>query len=155
LADGDKNTAIHRFNLSWLLSPDNVDVYWGLGVIEFQSANFPNAIKLMSKGLEISKEPNYVLMVDLATVYIKTALNNPNSLIESANARNLLSKSLEIQPKYTPAFMQLTLVNIIENKLDEAWDSFHKGYELNTKEVNYEILGELLKRKADPKGIFK
>lgn len=155
LADGDKNTAIHRFNLSWLLSPDNVDVYWGLGVIEFQSANFPNAIKLMSKGLEISKEPNYVLMVDLATVYIKTALNNPNSLIESANARNLLSKSLEIQPKYTPAFMQLTLVNIIENKLDEAWDSFHKGYELNAKEVNYEILGELLKRKADPKGIFK
>jgi tetratricopeptide (TPR) repeat protein len=155
LADGDKNTAIHRFNLSWLLNPDNVDVYWGLGVIEFQSANFPNAIKLMSKGLEISKEPNYVLMVDLATVYIKTALNNPNSLIESANARNLLSKSLEIQPKYTPAFMQLTLVNIIENKLDEAWDSFHKGYELNTKEVNYEILGELLKRKADPKGIFK
>lgn len=155
LAEGDKNTAIHRFNLSWLLSPDNVDVYWGLGVIEFQSANFPNAIKLMNKGLETSKEPNYVLMVDLATVYIKTALNNPNSLIESANARDLLSKSLEIQPKYTPAYMQLTLVNIIENKLDDAWESFHKGYELNTKEVNYEILGELLKRKADPKGLFK
>lgn len=155
LAEGDKNTAIHRFNLSWLLSSENVDVYWGLGVIEFQSANFPNAIKLMTKGLETSKEPNYVLMVDLATVYIKTALNNPNSLIESANARDLLSKSLEIQPKYTPAFMQLTLVNIIENKLDDAWESFHKGYELNTKEVNYEILGELLKRKADPKGVFK
>ena len=51
--------------------------------------------------------------------------------------------------------MQLTLVNIIENKLDEAWDSFHQGYELNTKEVNFEILGELLKRKADPKGVFK
>jgi tetratricopeptide (TPR) repeat protein len=155
LAEGDKNTAIHRFNLSWLLNAENVDPYWGLGVIEFQSANFPNAIKLMSKGLEISKEPNYVLMVDLATVYIKTALNNPNSLIESANARNLLEKSLEIQPKYTPAYMQLSLVNIIENKLEEAWDSFHKGYELNTKEVNYEILGELLKRKSDPKGIFK
>ena len=155
LSDGDKNTAIHRFNLSWLLNPDNVDAYWGLGVIEFQSVNFPNAIKLMNKGLEISKEPNYVLMVDLATVYIKTALNNPNSMIETANARNLLTKSLEIQPKYTSAYMQLTLVNIIENKLDEAWDSFHQGYELNTKEVNFEILGELLKRKADPKGVFK
>jgi tetratricopeptide (TPR) repeat protein len=155
LADGDKNTAIHRFNLSWLLSPDNVDVYWGLGVIEFQSSNFPNAIKLMTKGLETSKEPNYVLMVDLATVYIKTALNNPNSLIESANARDLLSKSLEIQPKYTPAYMQLTLVNLLENKPDEAWTTFHQGYELNSKELNFEILGELLKRKADPKGVFK
>jgi len=155
LAEGDKNTAIHRFNLSWLLDNENVETYWGLGVIEFQSANFSNAIKLMNKGLEIPSEPNYVLMADLATVYIKTALNNPNSMIETANARNLLIKSLEIQPKYTPAYMQLTLVNIIENKLDDAWESFHKGYELNTKEVNYEILGELLKRKADPKGVFK
>lgn len=155
LAEGDKNTAIHRFNLSWLLSPENIDAYWGLGVIEFQSANFPNAIKLMNKGLEISKEANYVLMVDLATVYIKTALSNPNSMIETSNARNLLTKSLEIQPKYTPAYMQLTLINIIENKPDEAWASFHQGYELNPKEVNFEILGELLKRKADPKGIFK
>lgn len=155
LAEGDKNTAIHRFNLSWLLDNENVETYWGLGVIEFQFANFSNAIKLMNKGLEIPSEPNYVLMADLATVYIKTALNNPNSMIETANARNLLIKSLEIQPKYTPAYMQLTLVNIIENKLDDAWESFHKGYELNTKEVNYEILGELLKRKADPKGVFK
>lgn len=155
LAEGDKNTAIHRFNLSWLLNSENVDTYWGLGVIEFQSANFPNAIKLMNKGLEISEEPNYVLMVDLATVYIKTALNNPNSLIETANARDLLAKSLEIQPKYTPAYMQLTLVNIIENKPDEAWATFHQGYELNSKELNFEILGELLKRKADPKGVFK
>lgn len=155
LADGDKNTAIHRFNLSWLLSPENVDAYWGLGVIAFQSANFPNAIKLMNKGLEISKESNYVLMVDLATVYIKTALSNPNSMIETSNARTLLTKSLEIQPKYTPAYMQLTLVNVIENKLDDAWESFHQGYELNPKELNFEILGELLKRKADPKGIFK
>jgi tetratricopeptide (TPR) repeat protein len=155
LAEGDKNTAIHRFNLSWLLNNENVETYWGLGVIEFQSANFSNAIKLMNKGLEIPSEPNYVLMADLATVYIKTALNNPNSMIETANARNLLTKSLEIQPKYTPAYMQLTLVNIIENKIDDAWESFHKGYELNTKEVNYEILGELLKRKADPKAVFK
>lgn len=155
LAEGDKNTAIHRFNLSWLLNNENVETYWGLGVIEFQSANFSNAIKLMNKGLEIPSEPNYVLMADLATVYIKTALNNPNSMIETANARNLLIKSLEIQPKYTPAYMQLTLVSIIENKLDDAWVSFHQGYELNPKEINVEILGELLKRKADPKGVFK
>ena len=155
LAEGDKNTAIHRFNLSWLLNNENVETYWGLGVIEFQSENFSNAIKLMNKGLEIPSEPNYVLMADLATVYIKTALNNPNSMFETANARNLLTKSLEIQPKYTPAYMQLTLVSIIENKLDDAWVSFHQGYDLNPKEINFEILAELLKRKADPKGVFK
>lgn len=155
LSEGDKNTAINRFNLSWLLNPENIDAYWGLGVIEYQSANFSNAIKLMTKGIDISKNTNYVMKVDLATVYIKMAINNPNSMIETNIARGLVNDALEIQPKYTPAYMQLTLLNIFENKPDEAWESFHKGYELNSQEINLEILSELLQRKEDPKGIFK
>jgi tetratricopeptide (TPR) repeat protein len=155
LSDGDKNTAINRFNLSWLLNPENIDAYWGLGVIEYQSSSFSNAILLMTKGIEISKNTNYVLMVDLATVYIKMAINNPNSLIETNIARGLIKNALEIQPKYTAAYMQLTLLNIFENKTDEAWESFHKGNELNIQEINPEILNELLQRKEDPKGIFK
>ncbi|MCP9766277.1 tetratricopeptide repeat protein [Lacihabitans sp. LS3-19] len=155
LSEGDKNTAINRFNLSWLLNPENIDPYWGLGVIEYQSSNFSNAIKLMTKGIDISKNTNYVLKVDLATVYIKMAFDNPNSMIETNIARGLVNDALEIQPKYTPAYMQLTLLNIFENKPDEAWESFHKGYELNSQEINLEILNELLQRKDDPKGIFK
>ena len=155
LSDGDKNTAINRFNLSWLLNPENIDAYWGLGVIEYQSSSFSNAIMLMTKGIEISKNTNYVLMVDLATVYIKMAINNPNSLIETNIARGLIRDALEIQPKYTAAYMQLTLLNIFENKTDEAWESFHKGNELNIQEINPEILSELLQRREDPKGIFK
>jgi tetratricopeptide (TPR) repeat protein len=155
LSDGDKNTAINRFNLSWLLNPENIDAYWGLGVIEYQSSSYSNAIKLMTKGIETSKNTNYVLMVDLATVYIKMAINNPNSIVETNIARGLIKDALEIQPRYTAAYMQLTLLNIFENKTDEAWASFHKGNELNSQEINPEILNELLQRKEDPRGIFK
>jgi len=155
LEEGNKNNAINRFNLSYLLNNKNIDVYWGLGVIEYQSGNSSNAVKLLNDGLTLSKEPNHVLMVDLATIYLKMASENPNSLFEITKARELLEKALFIQPSYITAYMQLTLVEILENKIDLAWEIFYKGYELNPKEINPEILNELLNRKEDPKGFFK
>ncbi len=155
LEEGNKNNAINRFNLSYLLNNKNIDVYWGLGVIEYQSGNSSNAVKLLNDGLTLSKEPNQVLMVDLATIYLKMASENPNSLFEITKARELLEKALFIQPSYITAYMQLTLVEILENKIDLAWETFYKGYELNPKEINPEILKELLNRKEDPKGFFK
>ena len=155
LEEGNKNNAINRFNLSYLLNNKNVDVFWGLGVIEYQSGNSSNAVKLLNDGITLSKEPNHVLMVDLATIYLKMSSENPNSLFEITKARELLEKALKIQPSYITAYMQLTLVEILENKIDRAWETFYIGYELNPKEINPEILKELLNRKEDPKGFFK
>jgi len=155
LSEGDKGTATYRFNLAWLLNPENIDVFWGLGVIEFQNGNYSNAIDLMNKGLALSDGKNYVFMTDLATVYIKKALSNPHSIIESTKAKELLNNAVKIQPQYTPAFVQLTVVNLLENNLDAAWENFHKAYELNPAELSREVLAELLSRKEDPKGIFK
>lgn len=155
LEEGNKNNAINRFNLSYLLNNKNLDVFWGLGVIEYQSGNSSNAVKLLNEGLTLSKEPNHVLMVDLATIYLKMASENTNSLFEITKARELLEKALKIQPSYMTAYMQLTLVEILENKIDHAWETFYKGYELNPKEINPEILKVLLNRKEDPKGFFK
>jgi tetratricopeptide (TPR) repeat protein len=155
LEEGNRNNAINRFNLSYLLNNKNLDVFWGLGVIEYQSGNSSNAVKLLNDGLMLSKEPNHVLMVDLATIHLKMASENPNSFFEITKARELLEKALNIQPSYITAYMQLTLVEILENKIDLAWETFYKGYELNPKEINPEILKELLNRKEDPKGLFK
>ncbi len=155
LGEGDKGTATYRFNLAYLLNPENFDIYWGLGVIEFQSGNYSNAIELMDKGLGLSDGKNYVFMTDLATVYIKKALGNTYSIIESSKARELLNNAIKIQPQYTPAFVQLTIVSLLENNLDAAWENFHKAYELNPAELSREVLAELLSRKEDPKGVFK
>ncbi len=155
LSEGDKATAIYRFNLSYLLNPDNFDVFWGLGVIEFQDGNFSNAIELMNKGVTLSDGKNYVFMTDLATIYIKEAMSKPNAVIECAKAKELLNGAVKIQPQYTPAFVQLTIVNLLENHLDVAWENFHKAYDLNPAELSKEVLIELLSRKEDPKGIFK
>ncbi len=155
LSEGDKETATYRFNLAWLLNPENFDTYWGLGVIEFQNGNYTQAIELMDQGLALSDGKKYVFMTDLATVYIKKALGNTHSIIESSKAKELLNNAIRIQPQYTPAFVQLTIVSLLENDLDTAWENFHKAYELNPAELSREVLAELLARKEDPKGIFK
>ena len=155
LSEGDKSTATYRFNLAWLLNPENFDIFWGLGVIEFQSGNYSSAIELMNKGLALSDGKNYVFMTDLATIYIKKALANTHSIIESSKAKELLNNAIKIQPQYPPAFVQLTIVNLLENNLDTAWENFHKAYELNPAELSREVLAELLSRKDDPKGVFK
>ncbi len=155
LSEGDKTTATYRFNLAYLLHPENIDIYWGLGVIEFQHGNYSNAIDLMDKGLSLSDGKNYVFMTDLATVYIKKALSNTHAVIETQKAKDLLQKALHIQPQYTPAYVQLTVVSLIENDLDAAWANFHKAYELNPAELSKDVLMELMSRKDDPKGIFK
>jgi tetratricopeptide (TPR) repeat protein len=155
LEEGNKNNAINRFNLSFLLNKKNIDVYWGLGVIEYQSGNFSQAIQLFTEGLQLGKEPNHVLMVDLATVYLQRASQSPNAIFETTKARELLEGAIKVQPSYLTAYMQLTLVEILENKLDAAWEAFYKGFDLSPKEINQEILKELLNRKEDPKGIFK
>ena len=155
LREGDKPTAIYRFNLSYLLDSTNYDNFWGLGVIEFQEGNYSNAIDLMNRGLSHTDEKNYVFMTDLATIYIKQAIQRPNSVYETGRAKELLNKAIEIQPGYSLAYSQLTIINMLENKLDDAWNNFHKSAELNPLEVNAEILKELLSRKEDPKGIFK
>jgi tetratricopeptide (TPR) repeat protein len=155
LSDGDKVTAINRFNLSYLLNPDNFDIYWGLGVIEFQEGNFSNAIRLMNKGVTLSDGKNYVFMTDLATIYIKEGTTKTEATEEYNKAKELLHQAVKIQPLYTPAFVQLTIVNLLENHLDAAWENFHNAYNLNPAELSREVLLELLKRQEDPKGIFK
>ncbi len=154
LEEGDKATALTRFNYAWLLDQEQSESYWGLGVLEYQAGNFSNAINLLNKGL-VKSDKNYVMMVDLATVYLKMATQNQNSLFEINEAKTQIQKAIEIQPSYTNAYWQLSALYLIDNQLDKAWEAFHKGYDLNPSEINQELVSELLSKQADPKGIFK
>ena len=154
LEEGDKATALSRFNYAWLLDQHQTDSYWGLGVLEYQAGNFSSAVSLLNRGLALS-DKNYIMMVDLATVYLKMATQNQNSLFELNEAKIHIQKAIEIQPSYTNAHMQLATLYLIDNQIEKSWEAFHKGFELNPIEINRELLAELLSKQADPKGIFK
>ncbi len=152
LKDAEIDTAIYRFNLAYLLNDENVDVYWGLGVIAYQKGDIYGAIELMERGNEIGQDPT--LMVDLATLHIELYIAE-KKVENLTKAFNLLEKAIEIQPQLTNAYMQLALSEILNGQIDDAWENFHKGYEIDPEGVNEAILNDLLNRKPDPKGIFK
>lgn len=154
LAEGDRKEARKRFDWAYLLDEKNVDAFWGLGVMTFQEERFEESTLFMERGLDVDKNTNVTLMVDLATVYIKlfTETEQPKHL---ARAFELTEKAIEIHPTYVNAYMQKGLAELINGKVDNAWISFHKGYEISPKETDIHLLTNLLAQKPDPKGIFK
>ncbi len=154
LGEGQRDTATYRFNLAYLLNDENVDVYWGLGVINYQNEKYSEAIELMEHGLQLDNEDNTTLMVDLSTVYLKWFM--VDSKTEHIDKTfSLLADVIKKSPEYANAYMQLSLARLTNNQIDEAWDNFHKGYSLDPQSANPEILQALLEKKEDPKGIFK
>lgn len=154
LGEGEKDTATYRFNLAYLLDDENSDVYWGLGVIAYQNEKYAQAIDLMNRGLEIEDDDNVTLIVDLSTVYIKCFTVDAEKE-DLRKAFELLTKALTKQPESANALMQLSLAKLLNEEIDEAWERFHQGYELDPDNASVEILEGLLAKKEDPRGIFK
>lgn len=156
LSEGGKDLATHRFNLAYLLDPKNQDIYWGLGVVSYQRNELHKAMDLLHKGIELSPvgQESPTMLVDLASIYIKcfTGHQKPEEL---EAAYDLLDKALLINPKYTNAYMQLSLAHLANDDLDKAWVDFHRGYEVNPQQADVDILEELLAKSEDPKGVFR
>jgi hypothetical protein len=154
LSEGEKDTATYRFNLAYLLDNENPEVFWGLGVIAYQNEKYTQAIDLMQRGIEIDDEENVTLIIDLSTVYIKCFTVDAEK-DDLKKAFELLDKALKKQPESANALMQLSLARLLNDEIDEAWERFHEGYDLDPDNASIDILEGLLAKKEDPKGVFK
>lgn len=154
LSEGQQDTATYRFNLAYLLDDENIDVYWGLGVINYQNEKYEEAVDLMEHGLQLDDEENVTLMVDLSTVYLKWYMIDKKALYIDKTFE-LLAGAIRKSPEFANAYMQLALARLTNNQVDEAWENFHKAYELDPQNASPEILQALLEKTNDPKGIFK
>jgi tetratricopeptide (TPR) repeat protein len=154
LSEGSKEMAIYRFNLASLLDHKNVDVYWGLGVVEYQKGELEESIKLLSQGLYEDNKFNVALMVDLATVHLK-CFNQNNHAFDLEKANKLLSNAILLAPNYAASYFQLAWANLLNGKIEEAWMAFHNGYKIDPTALDQYILEQLLNQKADPLGLFR
>jgi tetratricopeptide (TPR) repeat protein len=153
LATSQMDTAVHRFNLAWLLNDDNVEVYWGLGVVSYQKGNLVDAIRFMEKGRRIDPS-NVTLLVDLATVRLKCFMNDAQTA-HLKEANELLEKATKLSPDFAEAYQKWSLTAFQEGKFDQAWIFFHKSYTLEPESIDQNFLTELLGKQPDPKGVFK
>ena len=153
IADGQLDTAIYRFNLSWLLNDRNADAYWGLGVVCYQKNQLPDAIRMLKKGLAVA-DSNAVLMTDLATVEIKHYQDKANADV-LADAETHLQRAVVISPTNAASYQKLSVVYYLKADYTKAWDYFHQAHSLDLTGIDLAYLNELLAKQPDPKGKFK
>jgi tetratricopeptide (TPR) repeat protein len=153
VANGQLDTAAHRFNLSWLLNDRNADAYWGLGVVSYQKNQLPTAIRMLRKGVDVA-DSNAVLMTDLATLEIKYYQEKQNA-DDLAEAQHHLHRAVAINPSNAMAFQKLSLLYFLKADYGKAWEYFHQARSIDLSVLDLSYLNDLLAKQPDPKNIFK
>lgn len=151
--EGQIDTAVYRFNLAWLLNPDNHNTYWAFGLVEYSKGNSKEASSMYERALKYQPN-NSLLLSDAGAAYL--ALYNESKkkkILKQATA--YLDRSLTSDPSNAFALSGLSQVRFHQKKYTEAWDYLHKGRDINMMTLDYNYLAELMARMPDPKGIFR
>lgn len=150
---GQLDTAAYRFNLSWLLNDHNADAYWGLGVVCYQKNQFPDAIRMLKRGLAVA-DSNATLLTDLATVEIKQYQENLNVAVLT-DAESHLQRAVVVGPADATSFQKLSMVYYLKADYAKAWEYLHQTRLLDTSALDLDYLGELMTKQPDPQKVFK
>ncbi len=151
----DFETAMKRFNQTWLLDHNNADVYWGFGLLLRERGQHNEALKMYDKALEINpdmpevynnrgnlykdKRQDEQALADFA----KAIELKPDFFMPYAN-RGLLyfnkkeyekalvdfNHAIEIEPKDAQSYNDRGCTYFFMKQYDKAWDDVHKAQEL-------------------------
>ncbi|HEV7351329.1 hypothetical protein [Telluribacter sp.] len=153
LQEGQLDTAIYRFNLSYLLNDKNIEAYWGLGVICYQKEKLPDAERMLRKGVDLAPD-NVALLVDLSTVELKHyALVSEAEDLQEAD--RVLQHAVTLDSTYAQTHYNLSLVEYYRGNYAQSWEYLHNGRKLNFSLFNFEFLELLRAKLPDPQGFFK
>lgn len=151
-SEGQVDTAIYRFNLAWLLNPDNADTYWAFGLVSAASDKPKEALKLYEKA--IAYEPkNSLLLSDKASAHM-LVYKAEKKKKHLKNAAKTLDKALQLDAKNSFALYSLSEIKYIQKKYADAWTYLHQAREIDMSTLNYSYLHELMEKMPDPKGFF-
>jgi len=153
LRENKPDTATYRFNLAWLLNPQNAEAYRGLGIIASSQPTPDAAISLLAKGLAISPSST-LLMSDLGASYLIRYAQTKKKK-DLSTGMELLQKVTTLEPTNAVAWQQLARGYYYQEKYAEAWDAVHKGQNANVTSLDFDLISDLLAKLPDPQGTFK
>ena len=127
----DWQTAMRRFNQSWLLDPDNHLAYWGYLVILAAQGKYTDASDMGDKALSLAPD-NHRLLCDVAFTYG----NHANLIVFSGKEKEELfqkafsayTKASIIKPNQICQNWAITLFQ--NGQYLEAWEKVKKSEEL-------------------------
>lgn len=153
LRENQPDTATYRFNLAWLLNPQNAEVYRGLGVIASAQPTPDGAIALLAKGMALAPSST-LLMGDLGTTYL-LRYNQTKKKKDLTAGVELLQRATTADPTSANSWQQLARGFYYQEKYTEAWNAVHKGQNASVSSLDFDLISDLLAKLPDPQGTFK
>ncbi|WP_457071021.1 tetratricopeptide repeat protein [Hymenobacter sp. UYAg731] len=153
LRENQPDTATYRFNLAWLLNPQNAEAYRGLGIIASSQPTPDAAIALLSKGFGIAPGST-LLMSDLGASYL-IRYGQTKKKKDLTMGLTLLQRATTADPANANGWQQLARGFYYQEKYAEAWDAVHKGQNASVSSLDFDLISDLLAKLPDPQGTFK
>ncbi|MFZ0131473.1 MAG: hypothetical protein WAK95_02950 [Desulfobacterales bacterium] len=137
--NGDFDTAIKRFNQSWMFNHNNVDALWGFAMITLQRAkknneepiyNLKESIRFLEM-LELlePQEIRYPIDLALSHIFLGNELKKDNSAYESefTMAENLLLKAKSMQQDYPMIYANQSILEFYRGNYPKAKKLLNKA----------------------------
>lgn len=153
LSENQPDTAAYRFNLAWLLNPQNADAYRGLGIVASTQPTPDAAIGLLTTGLGLAPT-NSFLLSDLGTSHL-IRYGQTKKKKDLTAGLELLQRATTLDATNANTWQQLARGLYYQEKYPEAWAAVHKGQALSTSSLDFDLISDLLAKLPDPQGIFK
>ena len=154
LNENKPDTATYRFNLAWLLNPQNPDAYHGLGIIASrQPGSASEAMALLSQAL-ILAPTNGGILTDLGSLYL-IRYGQTKKKKDLTTATGYLQRAIAAEPTNATAWQDMARVYYYQEKYPAAWEAVHKGQALSMTSIDFDFIPELIAKQPDPQGIFK
>ncbi|MCJ8166264.1 hypothetical protein MKJ04_15560 [Pontibacter sp. E15-1] len=154
LNEGQLDTAVYRFNLAWLLNPDNKDTYWAFGLVTSSQGEHDKAISFYEKAL-VYDPKNATLLSDIASTYLNVYKDGKQKKRDLKKADSYLNEAIAADPANAYALYNLSKVKFYQKEYSDAWAYLHKSREVNLMQIDYDFIAQLTDKMPDPKGFFR
>jgi len=155
LRENQPDTATVRFNLAWVLNPQNPEPYRGLAVLlSRQPDASTEAIQaLVLKGLAVAPT-NTLLLNDAANTALgRYEQSKKKKDLQQAN--DYIERALLADGTNANAWQTKGRIRYYQENYPEAWQAVHKGQNLSLTSLDFQFLSELIAKMPDPEGKFK
>ena len=153
LRENQPDTAVYRFNLAWLLNPQNAEAYRGLGIVASAQPTPDAAIGLLAQGLALAPTSS-LLLSDLGTSYL-LRYGQTKKKKDLQAGFDLLQRATAADPANAVAWQQLARAHYYQERYPDAWAAVHKGQALSVSSLDFGLISDLLAKLPDPVGTFK
>ncbi len=138
----DLDKAMHRYNKSWLLNPDNYQAYWGFARVMFKRNEVNGAIKYLEKAETLldDRYQKVALLSDLGFAYTSKGKQVP-SFLKKADKK--FKKSAKIDPNYPYTWHAWALLKYELGDYKGAWKKVKRARKLNASPFSPRFITDL------------